>query len=337
MIQNFAFGVDVSWVSQLEEKGFCWIDYEGNKVDPFRAARDMGADSVRLRVFVNPPADGMWWKALESNYCMLGHCDAAGVLEMAKRVKDQGMRLMIDFHYSDYFADPTLQDIPKEWEDDDYEKLTKRVYQHTKDVLMLLKENDIAPEWVQVGNEINPGVMLPNGSLTEHPKDLVGFLNAGYDAVKECFPECKVITHLAGGENRDLCIPFLDNFFKNQGKTDILGFSYYPYWSQSVSDKELLAGCLKEYNQRYHKPVMITEVGGEDHDEEGTYQLIRDTMDALAELKEQGLGVFYWEPEVNREMLPDHYPLGAARLLDEHTLQYTKALTAYKEQYKEQC
>ena len=82
MIQNFAFGVDVSWVSQLEEKGFCWIDYEGNKVDPFRAARDMGADSVRLRVFVNPPADGMWWKALESNYCMLGHCDAAGVLEM---------------------------------------------------------------------------------------------------------------------------------------------------------------------------------------------------------------------------------------------------------------
>lgn len=99
-----------------------------------------------------------------------------------------------------------------------------------------------------------------------------------------------------------------------------------------MSDKELLAGCLKEYNQRYRKPVMITEVGGEDHDEEGTYQLIQDTMDALAELEEQGLGVFYWEPEVNREMLPDHYPLGAARLLDERTLQYTKALTAYKEQ-----
>lgn len=331
MIQNFAFGVDLSWVSQLEEKGFCWVDEQGKQVDPFQAAKDMGADSVRLRVFVNPPEGGRWWKELESTYCMLGHCDADGVLEAAKRVKNLGMRLMIDFHYSDYFADPTLQDIPKEWAEDDREQLIRRVYQHTKDVLTLLKENDIRPEWVQVGNEINPGVMIPKGDLKEHPEDLVMYLNAGYDAVKECLPECKVVTHLAGGENLEFCMPFLDNFFKYQGKTDILGFSYYPYWSRIQSSQELLARCLKEYAGRYQKPVMIVEVGGEDCDEEGSYQVMLDTLGAVAEQGERGLGVFYWEPEVNREMLPDHYPLGAARLLDEHILQYTKALTAYRD------
>lgn len=333
MVKNFAFGVDLSWVSQLEEQGFGWVDEQGEKIDPFQAAKDMGADSVRLRVFVNPPEGGRWWKELESTYCMLGHCDANGVLESAKRVKEHDMRLMIDFHYSDYFADPTLQDIPKEWANDDTETLAGRVYQHTKDVLLLLKENDIMPEWVQVGNEINPGIMLPNGDLNEHPEDLVTFLNAGYDAVKECLPECKVITHLAGGENLELCTPFLDNFFKNQGKTDILGFSYYPYWSQIECSKELLANCLKEYAGKYQKPVLIAEVGGEDEKEEESYQLMKDALEATMEVPdEQGVGVFYWEPEVNRAILPDHYPLGAARLLDEHTLQYTKALTAYKEQ-----
>lgn len=331
MIQNFAFGVDLGWTAQLEAKGFHWVDEQGKQVDPFQAAKDMGADSVRLRVFVNPAKDGMWWKKIEKNYCMLGFCDAQGVLEAAKRVKKMGMRLMIDFHYSNHFADPIVQEIPEEWENDDDEKLAERVYQHTKEVLGLLKDHEICPEWVQVGNEINPGVMLPNGSLKEHPESLVTFLNAGYDAVKECFPDCKVITHLAEGNDKNSCVPFLDNFFKYNGKTDILGFSYYPYWYQGECSVEILEKCLKDYAGSYKKPVMIVEIGGEDCDGEGTYRLLKETLQAVMELpEEQGLGVFYWEPEANREILPDHYPLGAARLLDEHTLQYTKALTAYK-------
>lgn len=331
MIQKFAFGVDLGWISQLEERGFRWVDEQNNEIDPIQASKDMGADSVRLRVFVDPPKESFWQKE-DGTICMLGYCDAQSVLEVSKRVKEKNMRLMIDFHYSDYFADPMCQDIPAEWADDDYETLAKRVYQHTKDVLSLLKDNDIYPEWVQVGNEINPGLMLPKAGLEKNPKELVMILNAGYDAVKECFPDCQVITHLAGVDHRDWCEPFLENFFENNGKTDILGFSYYPYWYQSAPDKEVLFQCLKTYAEEYEKPVMVVEVGGEDDDEEGTYQLVKDSIEAVMELpKQQGLGVFYWEPEVNREILPDKYPLGAAKLLDEHTLQFTRVISAYRD------
>lgn len=330
-MKKFACGVDLGWISQLEDNGFCWVDAQGEKVDPIQASKDMGADSVRLRVFVDPPEGGYWQKD-EQTVCMLGYCDAQGVLNTAKRVKEKGMRLMIDFHYSDVFADPVYQYIPAAWAEDDDEKLAGRVFRHTKEVLSLLKEHDICPEWVQVGNEINPGLMLPRGGLKENPEALVTFLNAGYDAVKACFPECQVITHLAGVDNKDWCVPFLENFFKQNGKTDILGFSYYPYWYQSKSDKAVLFQCLKDYADAYQKPVMVVEVGGEDCDEEGSYQLVKETLEAVSELPgQQGLGVFYWEPEVNREIMPDKYPLGAARLLDEHTLQYTKVLTAYRE------
>lgn len=330
MIQNFAFGVDVSWISQLEDRGFRWVDEQGAEVDPLRQLKNMGADSVRVRVFVNPPKEAFWQKD-ENTVCMLGYCDAQGILDFAKRVKENKMRLMIDFHYSDHFADPIYQHIPEEWVNDTDEELAQRVYQHTKEVLSLLKENDIYPEWVQVGNEINPGIMIPRGGLEENPEALVTFLNAGYDAVKECFPECQVITHLAGVDNKEWCVPFLDNFFQHNGKTDILGFSYYPFWYQSESNKDVLAKCLKEYAETYKKPVMIVEVGGEDSDEEGTWQLMMDTLNAVEEVPDQqGLGVFYWEPEVNRAMLPDNYPLGTARMLDEHTLQLTKVMSVYQ-------
>lgn len=332
MAQKFAFGVDLGWISQLEERGFRWVDEQNNEIDPIQASKNMGADSVRLRVFVDPPKESFWRKD-ENTVCMLGHCDARSVLEVSKRVKEKNMRLMIDFHYSDYFADPQYQDIPKGWAADDYETLAGRVYKHTQEVLDLLKDSGVYPEWVQVGNEINPGLMLPKCGLEKNPEELVMMLNAGYDAVKECFPDCQVITHLAGVDQQDWCEPFLKNFFKNNGKTDILGFSYYPYWyDQSNGEKADLFQCLRTYAEKYKKPVMIVEVGGEDNDEEGTYQLVKSTIEVVKELPDQqGLGVFYWEPEVNREILPDNYPLGAAKLLDEHTLQFNKAISAYRD------
>lgn len=334
MQNKMAYGVDLGWLSQLEARGISWVDEQKNPVDPFQAVKNMGADSVRLRVFVNPPKEAYWQKN-EDTVCMLGFCDAKSVLEVSKRIKAEGMRLMIDFHYSDHFADPQYQDIPEEWKDDDSDRLTERVYQHTKDVLGLLAENEIYPEWVQVGNEINPGIMLPHGGLKENPEQLIAFLNAGYDAVKECCPECQVITHLACVNSRDWCDPFLSTFFKLGGKTDILGFSYYPYWYDmypSDGKPALFYNPLTYYAELYKKPVMICEVGGPETDAEGTYQLLVNTIEAVKQVPDgKGLGVFYWEPEVGADMLPDKYPLGAALCLDEHTLQFTRALTAYKD------
>ncbi len=166
---------------------------------------------------------------------------------------------------------------------------------------------------------------------------MVSFLNAGYDAVKECFPSCQVITHLSCVNFPEFCEPFWEAFFGNGGKTDILGFSYYPYWYDMImqhKDKkpvDLFYNPLIWYAEKYKKPVMIVEVGGPETDEEGTYELLMNTMEAVRQVPDnQGLGVFYWEPEVGAGLLPDKYPLGAAIALDDNTIQLTKALTAYK-------
>lgn len=330
-MKKMIYGVDLGWATQLEAQGFRWLDEAGEEKEILAASKELGVNAVRLRIFVDPPEEAFWQKQ-EDELCMLGFCDAKGVLEMAKRVKKSGMKLMVGFHYSDHFADPEHQDIPLEWENDSDDQLEKRVCEHTKKVLRLLTEHGAGPDWVQVGNEINNGIMWPKGSLKEAPKQLVRFLNAGYDAVKEVCPQAQVITHLASVLSDDLCLPFLDNFFAENGKTDFLGFSYYPYWEKFVSDKDRLSQKLKEYANRYGKPVMIVEVGGPDYDEEDTYKAVADCIGAVKEQEAQEeCGVFYWEPEAAAQILPDRYPLGAAQLVGEKTLKYNKALKAYRD------
>lgn len=338
MRTDFIYGVDLGWVSQLESQGIYWIDKNGNKIDPIEALKDMGATAVRLRVFVNPPKEAYWHKYKKKAYgreyggeeCMLGFCDKVSVLEMAKRVKKLGMGLMIDFHYSDHFADPIYQDIPTEWENEDFKELRKRVEEHTKEVLMLLCEHDIHPDWVQVGNEINSGILLPVGSSKEEPDQLIALLNTGYEAVKECCPDCQVVTHISGGNDYELCTGFFDLFFEKGGKTDIMGFSYYPYWMQIVHDEEKLQKDMSALAARYQKPLMLSEIGGPENEEQETYQLLASSIHAIKSVPEgKGLGIFYWEPDVGADLLPDHYILGAARLVGDKCLQFTMAMNAY--------
>ena len=330
-MKKMIYGVDLGWATQLETMGYRWLNEAGKETDVIKASKELGANAVRLRVFVNPPK-GAFWQKSENEICMLGFCDADHVLQMAKRVKNHKMKLMIDFHYSNHFADPMYQDLPQEWKHDTDQQLEMKIMNNTEDVLKLFAEHDIYPEWVQVGNEINNGLIWPRGNLQESPKQLVRFLNAGYNAVKNVCPNSQVITHLAAVCDDALCKPFLNNFFAEKGKTDILGFSYYPYWEQFESDKERLSEKLKEYSRIYHKPVMIVEVGGLDYDDEGSYKIVADCIGAMKEQEGQDeMGVFYWEPEATAEILPDRYPLCAAKLVDEKLLKYTKALQAYRD------
>lgn len=329
-MKEMIYGVDLGWAAQLEAMGYRWLNEAGEETDILTASKELGVNAVRLRVFVNPPERAFWQKT-EDETCMLGFCDAINVLKMAKRVKEQGMKLMVGFHYSNHFADPEHQDIPREWENDTDILLERRVADHTGEVLKLFAGQGVCPDWVQVGNEVNNGIMWPRGSLKEAPEQLVRFLNAGYSAVKEVCPDCQVITHLAEVCNSVFCGKFLDCFFANNGKTDILGFSYYPYWQQFASDKDMLSKALKEYSQKYQKPVMIAEVGGLEYDDEGSYKIVSDCVGAMLEQDGQDEGgVFYWEPEAASVILPDRYPLGAAKLVGEKTLKYNKALQAYR-------
>ena len=329
-------GVDLGWLTQLEAAKVSWVDENGDKVDPLRYMKEMGVNGVRLRVFVNPPGDAYWSKK-ENERCMLGFCDIDSVVRMAKRVKMEGLSLMIDIHYSDHFADPEYQDIPEAWINEDFEGLKEKVTGHTVEVMTKLGEQGIVPDWVQVGNEINNGILRPVGSFRDNPEQLVELLNAGFDAVKKTSPDTKVITHLSGLPILDWLDGFLSTFTKMGGKTDIFGFSYYPYWyrlfkpAYGKHDKRVLREALEHIVSLYQKPVMIVETGEDQTQGELAKNMLQDIMEILDELPQtDDKGVFYWEPEVGKELLPDGYALGACRLVGENTLQFNEALRAYQ-------
>jgi arabinogalactan endo-1,4-beta-galactosidase len=245
-------------------------------------------NSIRLRVWVNPNDD----KAS-------GHCSKEETVAMALRGQKMGMRVMINFHYSDSWADPAKQFKPKAWENHSFPELLNDVYNHTFDVINALKVAGVTPEWVQVGNEIPGGMMWPEGS-TANWVQLGQLLNKGYDAVKAVDKNIKVIVHVDEGNNNAKFRTFFDNATAQKVKYDIIGLSYYPFWikkdySETIADLEY---NLNDMVKRYNKDVMIVEVGGEDDKVQNTYELLKATINAVKKVpNNRGLGVMYWEPQ----------------------------------------
>lgn len=329
---SFAYGADIGWLKQLEDEGVSWVNDSGEPEDALQILKEHGINSVRLRVFVNPPSDYYWLKD-GTTWTMLGYSDKAGVLAAAKRANDMGMRIMVDFHYSDVFADPGHQIKPEAWENYSNTQLQDAIYNHTYEVMSELKKNNIYPEWVQVGNEINSGILLPNGS-TDNFNMLTAFLNKGYDAVKTVSPSSKVVTHLANGTNNSQFQWWFDNFFNHGGKTDVIGVSFYPYWDGKPYWEltNHLSYNLNDMASRYNKEVMVVEVGGEESNPFDSYWTIHDTINVVNSVQNgKGIGVFYWEPQAHSSVLPDRYQLGATRAIAKNVLQYTVAIDAFKD------
>ena len=193
---SFARGADVSWCTEMEADGRVYRNAEGTETELFALMKQIGMTAIRLRVWVNPTkfGYGAW-------------CDKADVLAKAKRAHAANLDLMIDFHYSDFFADPGTQNTPLDWADYLMDWLKTAMAEHTKDVLETLKAEGIEPRWVQVGNETNSGMLNPMGKIDWNKSGTVRYTNyvvlsnAGYDAVKEVLPDAQVIIHLGGTEN----------------------------------------------------------------------------------------------------------------------------------------
>jgi len=286
--QAFAKGADVGWLQQMEATGYVFYNEQGVPQDCFRILKSKGINSIRLRVFVNPSDD----KAS-------GHCSPAEVVTMATRAKNMGFRIMIDFHYSDTWADPAKQAKPAAWASHPFEQLLTDVYDHTASTMRALQASGVTPEWVQIGNEIPGGMLWPDGS-TDNFGQLSQLLNKGYDAVKAVSPTSKVIVHLDRGNKGELYRWFFDQHKANGGRYDVIGMSYYPYWlkeNYKASIKDLQANLL-DMASRYGKELMITEVGGEDTAVQDTYDMLVAVQQAVRAVpSHKGLGVFYWEPE----------------------------------------
>ena len=296
----FAKGADVGWLPQMEATGYKFYDANGKETDCLQLLKDLGMNSIRLRVWVNPSDD----KAS-------GHCSKEETVAMALRAQKMGFRIMINFHYSDSWADPAKQFKPKAWEKHSFSELLNDVYNHTFDVINALKVAGVTPEWVQVGNEIPGGMLWPDGSTANWPQ-LGQLLNKGYDAVKAVDKNIKVIVHVDEGNNNEKFRTFFDNATVQKVRYDVIGLSYYPYWikkdyTETIADLQF---NLNDMAKRYNKEVMIVEVGGEDDKVQNTYELLTATIKAVKNVpNNKGIGVLYWEPQGARSW--SHYALSA--------------------------
>jgi arabinogalactan endo-1,4-beta-galactosidase len=312
----FAKGADVSWLPQMEESGCKFYNADGIREDCLQILKENGINTVRLRVFVHPSADKK-----------SGHCRGIEVANMAARAKAMGFRVMIDFHYSDSWADPAKQYKPAAWAKHDFAQLLTDVYNHTYDVLSIVKARGVTPEWVQVGNEIPSGILWPEGS-TSHWGQLTQLLNQGYDAVKAVDSSSKVVIHLDQGNDNGRFRWFFDNLQKNGGKWDVIGMSFYPSWlhkdySALIND---LGSNLKDMAARYDKEAMVVEVGGESAKPQNTCDMLLAVQKMVRAVPNgKGLGVIYWEPEGERSW--SGYPLSCWGADGRPTM----ALTAFKD------
>lgn len=314
----FVKGADIGWLPQMEATGYKFYNSEGVKEDCFKILKDRGINTIRLRAWVNPSDDRS-----------TGHCSTEETVAMAVRAKKWGMRILIDLHYSDSWADPGKQKKPKAWEGHDFPTLLNDVYDYTYGVMTALKKAGVTPEWVQVGNETPGGMIYPEGR-TSNWDQLSQLINKGYDAVKAVSPQTKVILHIDQGNNNQRFRTWFDNATAHNTRYDVIGFSYYPYWLPGHPDYTLsiddLGNNLNDMAYRYHKEVMVVEVGNEDKKVDDTYNMLLAVQQKVKAVPNgKGIGVVYWEPEGARSW--SYYALSAWG--DDG--RPTKALDAFKD------
>ena len=298
---TFWLGADISGTTSLEAFGGQLYNAKGEPRENTILMKEFGLNAVRYRVWVDPKD---------------GFCNKEDVLKMALRAKQQGMAIMIDFHYSDWWADPGKQNIPKAWLQLDYQHMCKALANHTRETLQLLKQNEIDVKWVQVGNETTNGFLWPMGQASENMEQYAGLTQAGYDAVKAVYPDAKCIVHLDGGCDPKRYAFIFEGLKKYGTKWDMIGLSIYPYWDieakLTATEDETLEKAIANINQlwdTYHTPLMIVETGYNADQPKAGYHFMRRLI-AAARYQTGGhcKGIFYWAPEAE-----GHYKLGAFR------------------------
>ena len=299
--QAFWLGADISGTTEMEARGVQLYNAQGEPREATALMRELGLNAVRLRVWVNPKD---------------GFCNLADVVRMALRAKDCGMALMIDFHYSDWWADPGQQNIPAAWKDMSYEQMCKALYSHTREVLSAIKEAGVEVHWVQVGNETTNGFLWPMGSAKENMRQYAGLTDAGYQAVKQIYPKAQVIIHLDGAFDPYRYDFIFDGLRQYKARYDMIGLSLYPsYWSSSSNSypdwrtkTQQCVSNLSTLHTRYNKPIMLVEFGmpaSEPDKAKAALEYILDNTKGFDWFK----GIFYWEPE--SEKARNGYDYGA--------------------------
>ena len=305
MTDDFIIGMDASSVIAEEASGVKYYNFAGQEEDVFKILSDNGVNYIRVRIWNNPFDD-------EGHGFGGGNNDLATAIKIGKRATAYKMKLLVDFHYSDFWADPAKQMVPRAWENMDILEKMEALYNFTKDSLQAMKDEGIVVGMVQVGNETSAGRMA---GVINSFNQFTGLLNKGYDAVKEVYPDALVAVHFANPEKVDNYRNWAASLAKNNAKYDVFGSSYYPYWHGTL---ESLGNILSEIAKKYDKKTMVLETSyaytvedtdfytntvGTGNDIAKPYPLsvagqancFRDIVDTVVNHCTNGIGVCYWE------------------------------------------
>lgn len=276
-------GADISFLPQIENRagrffrqGSGRFFERGQEVDAIELLRRHGFNRIRLRIFVEP--------ANENGYSPgVGFCGLDSTLSMARRIANAGMGLLLDFHYSDYWADPQQQNKPLAWAHLDYEALEDSVRGYTSGVLRAMAAQGTPPDMVQIGNEVNHGLLWPEGHVSNLDQ-LAGLLRAGVEGAEAVAPDMPIMMHIALGGQNDEARFWLDNMLARGVEFDIIGISYYPRWHGTLED---LYRNLHDLVRRYHKPVNVVEYSD-------FKRVVHEIVFGLPD--DLGKGTAIWEP-----------------------------------------
>ena len=307
-------GADISILADMEKSGAGYYE-NGVKKDALQILKNNGVNYVRLRLWQDPYDD-------QGNSYGAGTNDLNTTIALAKRAKNLGLKVLLDFHYSDFWVDPGKQNLPKAWENYSFEQLDAALYGYTKSVLTEMKNNGVYPDMVQIGNELNSGMLWPHGkSWGEGGGEfdrLATFLKSGIRGVKETQPvDTPIMLHLADGGDTDVFTWWFDEITKRGVDYDLIGLSYYPYWHGSMN---ALQTTMNTISARYDKEVNVVETayghttanadsmpnafgpeqeiaGGYAATPAGQREYLNDLVTRIQTVpNEKGNGFFYWEP-----------------------------------------
>ena len=300
--EDFIFGMDASCVPALEKSGVKYYDFDGKEQDVFKTLSENGINYIRVRVW-NHPYDK------NGNGYGGGNCDIENALAIGKRATQYGMKLLVNFHYSDFWADPAKQMVPSEWKDLTLEKKSQALYFYTIRSLQLLKDSGVDVGMVQIGNETN-GQMCGETVW----ENICALMRAGARAVRHVFPNAQVAVHFTNPEKTGTYRYYAQQLDTYQVDYDIFASSYYPYWHGTL---ENLSNVLADISEGYGKKVMIAETSyaytTDDSDYwsntitsgsqtakpfaysvEGQTQFLRSLVETAGQIPDC-IGIFYWE------------------------------------------
>ena len=312
---EFIKGMDISTLIEQEECGARYYD-NGKEGDLLEILKSYGTNYIRLRLWNDPySGDGIPYGA--------GTNDLEKTLIMAKRALKLNMGFLLDFHYSDFWADPGKQTVPKAWKSYNEEELGQAVYDFTKETMEVLLKNEAAPTMVQVGNELTNGLLWPTGKKPEFDA-IARYINSGIRAVREVDKNIPIMIHLDNGGNNEMYRDWFDHFMERGEDFEFIGLSYYPFWHGTLEELEY---NMRDMAKRYQKELIVAEVSMgftmESYAEyeklgpkerkgmatspelvkdlqypmtkEGQADFMKDVMGRIASIP-GGCGFFYWEP-----------------------------------------